>query len=137
VGGDETSQAYLLNADGAKIWVLDADGPVNGVAVSSLGNRAGVGTANGSVYLLANQGAVIGQITHPETSIMALATNTSGSVFVAGTSDGRVFVFDGQGTMSWEVFLGGSVTSVAVNSAGNRIIAASGNTVYLLSGQAP
>ena len=137
VAGDQTSQAYLLNADGAKIWVFDADGAINDVAVSTSGNRSGIGTASGSVYVFNNQGAVIAQISHPETSILALATNSSGSLFVAGTADGRVFAFDSQGIMSWEVFLGESVPSVAVNSAGNRIVAASGNTIYLLSTQAP
>lgn len=135
VAGDQTNQAYLLNTDGAKIWVFDADGAINDVAVSTSGNRAGVGTASGSVYVLSNQGTVVGQVSHPETSILALATNSSGSLIVAGTADGRVFAFDGQGVMLWEVFLGGSVSSVAVNSAGTKIVAASGNTIYRLSNQ--
>ena len=137
VAGDQAGQFYLLNADGAKIWTFDADGPINDVAVSTSGDRAAAGTASGSVYILNNQGAVIRKISHPETSILALAINSSGSQLVAGTADGRVFAFDGQGVMSWEVFLGGSVTSVAVNSTGSRIVAASGTTVYLLSDQAP
>ena len=108
---------------------------INDVAVSTSGNRVGVGTASGSVYVLNSQGAAIRQAPHPETSILALATNSSGSLVVAGTADGRVFAFDSQGAMSWEVFLGGSVSSVAVNSSGNKIAAASGNSIYLLSGQ--
>ena len=135
VAGDQTSQAYLLNADGAKTWTFEADGAINDVAVSTSGNRVEVGTASGSVYVLNSQGAAIRQAPHPETSILALATNSSGSLVVAGTADGRVFAFDSQGAMSWEVFLGGSVSSVAVNSSGNKIAAASGNSIYLLSGQ--
>jgi len=137
VAGTQTSQFFLLTPEAAKIWTFDTDGPVNDVAVSTSGNRSAVGTAAGSVYLLNSQGVVIQQISHPETSILAMGINASGSRLAAGTADGRVFAFTSQGIMSWEVFLGGSVTSVAVNAAGNRIIASSGNTVYLLTGDGP
>jgi len=133
VAGTQTSQAFLLTPEAAKIWTVDTDGPVNDVAVATSGNRSAVGTAAGSVYLLNSQGTVIQQVSHPETSILAMGINASGSRLVAGTADGRVFAFNSQGIMSWEVFLGGSVASVAVNANGNRIIAASGNTVYLLT----
>lgn len=137
VAGTQTSQFILLTPEATKIWTLDTDGPVNDVAVSTSGNRSAVGTAAGSVYLLNDQGVVIKQISHPETSILAMGINASGSKLAAGTADGRVFAFNSSGIMAWEVFLGGSVTSVAVNSAGNRIIASSGNTVYLLTGDGP
>ena len=135
VAGNQTSQAYLLNADGAKIWTFEADGAIKDVAVSTSGNRVGVGIASGSVYVLNSQGAAIRQVSHPETSILALVINSSGSLLAAGTADGRAFAFNGQGVMSWEVFLGGSVSSVGVNFSGNKIVAASGNTIYLLSVQ--
>ena len=137
VAGTQTSQFILLTPEHTKIWTLDTDGPVNDVAVSTSGNRSAVGTAAGSVYLLNDQGVVIKQISHPETSILAMGINASGSKLAAGTADGRVFAFNSSGIMAWEVFLGGSVTSVAVNSAGNRIIASSGNAVYLLTGDGP
>ena len=135
VAGDQTSQAYLLNADGAKIWAFEADGAINDVVVATSGNRAGVGTASSSVYVLNSQGAAIRQVSHPETSIVALVISSSGSLLAARTADGRVFAFNGQGVMSWEVLLGGSVSSVGVNSSRNKIVAASRNTIYLLSVQ--
>lgn len=137
LGGDASGKAYLMNSDGVKIWTLDTDGAVNDVAVSNLGTRSGVGTSRGTVYIVANQGTVIGQPSYPETSILALATNTGATKFVAGTSDGRVLVFDGQGTSSWQTFLGGSVAAVGINSSGSKIVALSGNTVYLLTGNGP
>ncbi len=137
VAGTQTSQAFLLTPEAAKIWTVDFDGPVNDVAVSTSGARTAMGTANGSVYLLNSDGIVIKQVIHPETSILSMGINASGTRLVAGTADGRVFAFSSQGIMSWEVFLGGSVTSVAVNAAGNRIIASSGNKVYLLTGDGP
>ena len=133
VGGSQASQFYLFNADGVKIWTFDADGPVNDVAVATSASRVAAGTASGNVYVLNSQGVVIRQVSHPETSILALAINSGGSRLAAGTADGRVFSFDAQGVMLFEVFLGGPVTSVAVNSTGSRIAAASGATVYLLS----
>ena len=135
VAGDQTSQAYLLNADGAKIWTFEADGAINDVVVATSGNRVGVGTASSSVYVLNSQGAAIRQVSHPETSIVALVISSSGSLLAARTADGRVFAFNGQGVMSWEVLLGGSVSSVGVNSSRNKIVAASRNTIYLLSVQ--
>jgi WD40 repeat protein len=137
VGGDSSGQSYLMNLDGVKIWTLDTDGVVNDVAISNLGTRSGVGTANGTVYVVANQGTVIGQTSYPETSIVSLATNTGATKFVAGTSDGRVIVFDGQGTFSWQTYLGGSVNGVGINSSGSKIVALSANTVYLLTGTGP
>ena len=135
VAGDQTSQAYLLNADGAKIWAFEADGAINDVVVATFGNRVGVGTASSSVYVLNSQGAAIRQVSHPETSILALVISSSGSLLAARTADGSVFAFNGQGVMSWEVLLGGSVSSVGVNSSRNKIVAASRNTIYLLSVQ--
>ena len=135
VAGNQTSRAYLLNADGAKIWAFEADGAINDVVVATSGNRVGVGTASSSVYVLNSQGAAIRQVSHPETSILALVISSSGSLLAARTADGRVFAFNGQGVMSWEVLLGGSVSSVGVNSSRNKIVAASRNTIYLLSVQ--
>jgi len=111
--------------------------PINDVAASLNEARTAAGTVSGSVYIVNNQGVVIKQISHPETSITSLAINSSGSKLIAGTADGRVFAFNSQGTMSWEVFIGGSVTSVALDTSGNKIAASSGNTVYLLSGDGP
>jgi len=91
VAADQTSQAYLLNADGAKIWTFEADGAIKDVAVSTSGNSVGVGTASGSVYVLNSQGAAIRQVSHPETSILALVINSSDSLLAAGTADGSVF----------------------------------------------
>ena len=137
LAGTQTGESFLLTPEAAKVWTLDTDGPVNDVAVSTSGDRSAVGTAAGSVYLLNREGALIRQISHPETSIVAMAINASASRLVAGTADGRVFAFNSSGIMSWEAFLGGSVSSVAVNADGNRIIASSGNTVYLLTGDGP
>ena len=86
------------------------------------------------MYIVNNQGVVIKQISHPETSLTSLAINSSGSTLIAETADDRVFAFDSQGTMTWEVFIGGVITSVALNTPGNNIASSSGNTVYLLSG---
>ena len=86
------------------------------------------------MYIVNNQGVVIKQISHPETSLTSLAINSSGSTLIAETADGQVFAFDSQGTMTWEVFIGGAITSVALNTSGNNIASSSGNTVYLLSG---
>ena len=91
VAADQTSQAYLLNADGAKIWTFEADGAIKDVAVPTFGNSVGVGTASGSVYVLNSQGAAIRQVSHPETSILALVINSSDSLLAAGTADGSVF----------------------------------------------
>ena len=135
--GSNAGEFFLLNLEATKIWAQTTDGPVNDVAVSLNGNRTSAGTVSGSVYIVNNQGAVIKQISHPETSITSLAINSSGSKLIAGTADGRVFAFNSQGTMNWEVFIGGSVTSVALNTSGNKIAASSGNTVYLLSGDGP
>lgn len=135
--GSQASQAYLFNADGAKIFTLDADGPVNDVAVAAAGSRVVAGTAAGSVYVLSNQGVVIRRVSNPDTSILAVAINSDGGRLAAGSADGRVFYFDSQGVMLWEVFLGGSVTSVAVSSSGSKVAAASGTTVFMLSGQGP
>ena len=135
--GSNAGEFFLLNLEATKIWAQTTDGPVNDVAVSLNGDRTAAGTVSGSVYIVNNQGAVIKQISHPETSITSLASNSSGSKLIAGTADGRVFAFDKQGTMTWEVFIGGSVTSVALTTSGNKIAASSGNTVYLLSGDGP
>ena len=98
------------------------------------GARTEADAVSGSVCNVNNQGVVIKQISHPETSITSLAINSSGSKLIAGTADGRVFAFNSQGTMNWEVFIGGSVTSVALNTSGNNTAASSGNTAHLLSG---
>ena len=135
--GSNAGEFFLLNLEATKIWAQTTDGPVNDVTVSLDGDRTAAGTVSGSVYIVNNQGAVIKQISHPETSITSLAINSSGSKLIAGTADGRVFAFDKQGTMTWEVFIGGSVTSVALTTSGNKIAASSGNTVYLLSSDGP
>jgi len=96
--------------------------------------RTEADTVGGSVCIVNNQGVVIKQISHPETSITSLAINSPGSKLIAETADGRVFAFDSQGTMTWEVFISGAITSVALNTSGNNIASSSGNTVYLLSG---
>ena len=111
--------------------------PINDVAVSLNGARTAAGTVSGSVYIVNNQGVVIKQISYPETSITSLAINPSGSKLIAGTAYGRVFAFNSQVTMTWEMFIGGSVTSVALTLSGNKIDASSGNTVNLLSGDGP
>ena len=111
--------------------------PINDVAVSLNGARTAAGTVSGSVCIVNNQGVVIKQISHPETSITSLAINPSGSKLIAGTAYGRVFAFNSQVTMTWEMFIGGSVTSVALTLSGNKIDASSGNTVNLLSGDGP
>ena len=89
---------------------------------------------SGSVCNVNNQGVVIKQISHPETSITSLAINSPGSKLIAETANGRVFAFDSQGTMTWEVFISGAITSVALNTSGNNTAASSGNTAHLLSG---
>ncbi len=137
VAGSQASQVYLLNTDGAKIWTVDTDGPVNDVAIASEGSRVAAGTASGSVYLFNSQGAAIRQVSNPETSILAVALNSDGTRLAAGSADGRVFYFDSQGIMLWEVFLGGSITSVSAGSTTSRVAASSGAKVYMLSGQIP
>lgn len=137
VAGDLASEFYLLNIEGVKIWTFATDAVVNSVAVSTSANRVAAGTAGGSLYVLTSQGILISQSKYPETSIIALATNASNSRFVAGTADGRLLVFNGQGTLSWQTFLGDAVTSVAVTSTGSKIVASSGNTVHLLTGDGP
>ena len=111
--------------------------PINDVAASLNEARTAAGTVSGSVYIVNNQGVVIKQISHPETSITSLAINPSGSKLIAGTAYGRVFAFNSQVTMTWEMFIGGSVTSVALTLSGYKIDASSGNTVNLLSGDGP
>ena len=86
------------------------------------------------MYIVNNQGVVIKQISHPETSLTSLAINSSGSTLIAETADGRVFAFDSQGTMALEVFISGAITSVALNTSGNNTAASLGNTAHLLSG---
>ena len=135
--GSQASQIYMLNVDGIKIWTVDTDGPVNDVAVANSGSRVAVGTTKGSVYLLNDQGAAVRQVTNPTTSILSVALTADGSRMAAGSADGRVFYFDGQGNMLWEVFIGGSVTSVAVGSDTSRVAASTGSTVYMLTGQVP
>ena len=137
MAGSQASQVYLLNADAANIFTFVADGPVNDVAIATAASRVAAGSASGSVYLLNSQGATVRQVSHPETSILAVAINAAGTRLAAGTADGRVFYFDGDGIMLWEVFLGGSVTSVAVSSSGSKVAASSGATAYMLTGAGP
>jgi len=137
VGGDLANEFYLLNIEGVKIWSFTADSTITNVAVSNTGSRVAAGTANGSVYFVTSQGVLITKAERPETSIVALTTNATGSRIVAGTSDGRLLVFDDQGTMAWQSFLGQSVTSVAVNTSGSKIVAASGDSIHLLTGYGP
>ena len=132
--GSNAGEFYLLSPEATKIWTRTTDGPLNDVSVSLNGARTAEGTVSGSVYTVNSQGVVIKQISHPETLITSLAINSSGSKLIAGTADGRVFAIDSQGTMTWKVFIGGAITSVALNTSGNNIDSSSGSTVYLLSG---
>ena len=132
--GSNAGEFYLLNPEANKIWIQTTDRPVNGVVFSLDGARTEADAVSGRVCIVNNQGVVIKQISHPETSITSLAINSPGSKLIAETADGRVFAFDSQGTMTWEVFISGAITSVALNTSGNNTAASSGNTAHLLSG---
>ncbi|MDA0263598.1 MAG: hypothetical protein O3A93_05660 [Chloroflexi bacterium] len=132
--GSQAGQVFLLNNDGAAIFSLAVNGPVNDVAVADAGARVAAGTANGTIYLLNNQGLLINQVDVAGTSITAVAINPAGTRMAAGSSDGRVFLFDSQGLKLWEVYLGGPITSLAVGANTGRVAVASGGKMYMLSG---
>lgn len=84
------SSAYLLDKEGNLIWRYDASGTVNGVSINRDGTVIGVGSQDGSVVILNQNGETIwsGKL---DNSIQDIASDSSGVQF-AVASGGTVYL---------------------------------------------
>jgi WD40 repeat protein len=104
----------LLDRNGQVLWNYTVDNWVTNVAISRRGETIGAAGASG-IYEFDNAGKLLWT---QRIEGGAIALSRDGSRFVAGQSDGRVFLGNASGPY-WQRGLSGHVESVAVSGDGD------------------
>ena len=106
--------------------VFDLVAGSNGLEVAANATLHAV-VAGSNIFSVAASGALLLELTEPRAIVTALALAPRAEHILAGTDEGAVHVFDARTGTSLGVYLEhtASVTSIAVDSGGSRVVSAS------------